>query len=63
MKLKVDIDGVPSEYQRNKIIEALVPGDMLIITRPVYDHYAIYVGDGYVINIDSKKNGGGAGMY
>ena len=64
IQLKVDINGEASESQRNKAMEALIPGDLLVVTRPMgYDHYAIYVGDGYVINIHQKKKGGGVGMY
>ena len=62
--LKVDIDGMPSEAQRKKVIETLIPGDILIIKRPKgYYHYAIYVGNDDVIHIDHKANGGGVGMF
>lgn len=27
------------------------PGDLIEIFRPVYQHWALYLGDGYVINV------------
>ena len=64
VSLKVRVNGTPSISQRNKVIETLVPGDILIFKRPkLYDHYAVYIGNGNVININAKSCGGGAGMF
>ncbi|NXK70996.1 HRSL1 enzyme, partial [Sylvietta virens] len=30
------------------------PGDLIMIYRPGYQHWALYVGDGYVIHLTSK---------
>ncbi|NXD23030.1 PA216 protein, partial [Spelaeornis formosus] len=30
------------------------PGDLIEIDRPLYQHWALYVGDGYVINVTGK---------
>ncbi|KAM4770381.1 phospholipase A and acyltransferase 1-like [Cyanocitta cristata] len=33
------------------------PGDLIEIDRPVYRHWALFVGDGYVINVTSIDEG------
>ncbi|XP_005527177.1 PREDICTED: phospholipid-metabolizing enzyme A-C1 [Pseudopodoces humilis] len=33
------------------------PGDLIEIFRPMYQHWAIYVGDGYVINVTPVDEG------
>nr|XP_006980816.1 phospholipase A and acyltransferase 3 [Peromyscus maniculatus bairdii]XP_006980817.1 phospholipase A and acyltransferase 3 [Peromyscus maniculatus bairdii] len=37
------------------------PGDLIEIFRPVYRHWAIYVGDGYVIHLAPPSEFAGAG--
>ena len=57
---------VDTDSNRNHVIKLLIAGDLLIFPRSgvvSYDHYAIYVGNGYVVNIDQKKNKGGVGMF
>ncbi|NXE43200.1 HRSL1 enzyme, partial [Ptilorrhoa leucosticta] len=33
------------------------PGDLIEIDRPLYQHWALYVGDGYVINVTPVDEG------
>ncbi|NWV94056.1 HRSL1 enzyme, partial [Machaerirhynchus nigripectus] len=33
------------------------PGDLIEISRPLYQHWALYVGDGYVINVTPVDEG------
>nr|XP_048314155.1 phospholipase A and acyltransferase 3 isoform X2 [Myodes glareolus]XP_048314156.1 phospholipase A and acyltransferase 3 isoform X2 [Myodes glareolus]XP_048314157.1 phospholipase A and acyltransferase 3 isoform X2 [Myodes glareolus] len=37
------------------------PGDLIEIFRPIYSHWAIYVGDGYVIHLAPPSEFAGAG--
>ncbi|XP_051002008.1 phospholipase A and acyltransferase 3 isoform X2 [Acomys russatus] len=37
------------------------PGDLIEIFRPIYKHWAIYVGDGYVIHLAPPSEFAGAG--
>lgn len=34
------------------------PGDLIEIFRGGYEHWAIYVGDGYVVHVDSSSKDG-----
>ncbi|NWV50638.1 HRSL1 enzyme, partial [Daphoenositta chrysoptera] len=36
------------------------PGDLIEISRNLYQHWALYVGDGYVINVIASDKGGSA---
>ncbi|KAL1789323.1 HRAS-like suppressor 3 [Sigmodon hispidus] len=38
------------------------PGDLIEIFRPMYSHWAIYVGDGYVIHLAPPSEIAGAGV-
>uniref|UniRef100_A0A8C5L9N7 Phospholipase A and acyltransferase 3 n=1 Tax=Jaculus jaculus TaxID=51337 RepID=A0A8C5L9N7_JACJA len=38
------------------------PGDLIEIFRPFYSHWAIYVGDGYVVHLAPPSELAGAGM-
>uniref|UniRef100_A0A8C6RJU2 Phospholipase A and acyltransferase 3 n=1 Tax=Nannospalax galili TaxID=1026970 RepID=A0A8C6RJU2_NANGA len=38
------------------------PGDLIEIFRPLYSHWAIYVGDGYVIHLAPPSEIAGAGV-
>lgn len=38
----------PVTYQSN---EEPQPGDLIEIFRPAYQHWALYLGDGYIINL------------
>jgi len=38
----------PDNYQSN---EEPQPGDLIEIFRPAYQHWALYLGDGYIINL------------
>ncbi|XP_006861159.1 PREDICTED: HRAS-like suppressor 3-like [Chrysochloris asiatica] len=37
------------------------PGDLIEIFRPIYKHWAIYVGDGYVVHLAPQSEIAGAG--
>ncbi|KAG8445135.1 hypothetical protein GDO86_010051 [Hymenochirus boettgeri] len=40
-----------SDKHDQEIPENLQPGDLIEIFRPAYQHWALYLGDGYVINV------------
>ncbi len=37
------------------------PGDLIEIFRPAYQHWALYLGDGYIINVTPVGKAGGVG--
>ncbi|XP_028272532.1 HRAS-like suppressor 3 [Parambassis ranga] len=39
----------------------LKPGDLIEIDRGIYQHWAVYVGDGFVVHLASTSEGPGAG--
>ncbi|XP_022447400.1 HRAS-like suppressor 3 [Monodon monoceros] len=43
-------------------VPELQPGDLIEIFRPFYRHWAVYVGDGYVIHLAPPSEIAGAGM-
>ncbi|XP_053566196.1 phospholipase A and acyltransferase 1 isoform X1 [Bombina bombina] len=44
-------DKMASEINNEEIPANLQPGDLIEIFRPAYQHWALYLGDGYVINV------------
>ncbi|OCT78585.1 phospholipase A and acyltransferase 1 [Xenopus laevis] len=40
-----------NDNQNERTPEDLQPGDLIEIFRPAYQHWALYLGDGYVINV------------
>ncbi|KAE8603797.1 hypothetical protein XENTR_v10014468 [Xenopus tropicalis] len=40
-----------NDKHNEKTVEDLQPGDLIEIFRPAYQHWALYLGDGYVINV------------
>ncbi|KAM9316058.1 phospholipase A and acyltransferase 1 [Gastrophryne carolinensis] len=40
-----------SNERNNEVSSNLQPGDLIEIFRPAYQHWALYLGDGYVINV------------
>ncbi|XP_051767647.1 phospholipase A and acyltransferase 1 isoform X1 [Ctenopharyngodon idella] len=49
----------PHTYQSN---EEPQPGDLIEIFRPAYQHWALYLGDGYIINLTPVDEGQAAAM-
>lgn len=40
-----------SDRNDEGVTNNLQPGDLIEIFRPAYQHWALYLGDGYVINV------------
>ncbi|XP_073434751.1 phospholipase A and acyltransferase 1 isoform X3 [Dendrobates tinctorius] len=40
-----------SDRNNEEVLDNLQPGDLIEIFRPAYQHWALYLGDGYVINV------------